>query len=699
MKGLRQMPFLRVAIPFIFGILFSIYFDKWHSFFFIFLLLSFTTLCFFQFFKNQYKRRWLFGLSMSLFVFSVAYYRTWSINELHDKSHFSHYLSDKKLYFEGQIADMPVIKGKRVKTKIKVHKMGFSPDSLFSVSGNVLTYIEKDSISTKIEYGDQLVFHQKLNVITPPTNPEAFDYKQFLHFQNIHYQIFIKENEYQKIEELNSFSIFKFAYQQRKKFLKHLREHLYDSQSFSVGSALILGYKDEMSEEIRERYKETGAMHVLAVSGLHVGLIYLIISFFFDKVFKIKNRLFRLIRGSFCLFGIWSFALLTGMSPSVLRASTMFTVIIVGYTISRNANIYNSLAVSAFVLLLYDPFLLLSVGFQLSYLAVFGIVYFQPKIALLFHCENKIANFFWQLFCVSLAAQFITLPLSLYYFHQFPTYFWLSGLIVVPAASIILSGGILIFLFEEFIPFVASYLGKALYCFISLVNDSLFFIQKLPLSLIKGIWISAFSAFLVYVSIGFLIHAINSRKGSSLLKSAGILLVCFIALAMQKSQLINNKKIVIYDIYKKTAINFINNNTSYALINNDLSAQNYNYASENFKYSQHVNKSEFIHINETNKEDEVFFIQNNFIQFYDKRLYILNADSQFQKDPLEIDYLIICGNPRLTMTQLLANFKFSKIIFDSSNSRYKVENWVKYCQENSLPYHYTATNGAWILNI
>lgn len=699
MKGLRQMPFLRVVIPFILGILASLYFEVSYASFFYISLFLFGMLVLIWYRENLYKTRWLFGLVATLLFFCLGYFRTALHNDLNDKQHFSHHLQEGKVYVEGNISEMPILKNGKIKTTIEVTKIGYNQNQIHLTTGKLLAYINADSLSQNLQYGDKIFLHQYLRNITAPANPEAFNYKRYLYCQNIHYQVFIKEKDWERIGNSNIYSVYKPAFALRKKFISYLRKYLPDEQSFSVGSALILGYKDEMDSEVRAAYAETGAMHVLAVSGLHVGIIYLLLSFFFDKIFKVKSQHFKIIRGLVCLLGIWSFALLTGMSASVLRASTMFSVIIVGTMLSRFPNIYNSLAASAFLLLFINPYILMNVGFQLSYLAVLGIVYFQPKIAMLIICENKFIDFAWQLLCVSVAAQLATLPLSLYYFHQFPVYFWLSGLIVVPAASLILSGGLLIFLFESMITNGAWIFGKAVEMIIYVVNQSIFIIQSLPFSVIKGIWISLFFAFVLYSVIGFLINAINTKRGKSLVFGMGLFLLFFIGAAFQKSQVINNKQLIVYDVYKSTLIHLIDNNKLYQLKNKGLDDNKIGFASDNYIYSQFVNKSEVIHINKNKVEDKHLYFENNFLQFHNQKIYLLNEMPKVLGASIELNYLLIYGNPEIDFAALENSLSYEKAIIDNSNTRKNINKWIEYFEANNIDYHYTPKHGAWILEL
>lgn len=700
MKSLRPVPFFRLILPFIGGILCAMYAGVKVEFLLWTLPIIFVISILISRLKGHFSKRWMYGVLLTLLFFLLGFIRYNQTYELNSAQHFSHQILSKTSVFEAEITDMPVVKNERLKVQLKILKTGSENKESVPADGNLLAYLDLDSLSQNLSYGDRIFFRGKPTQIRLPGNPVAFDYRKYLHTQNIHYQLFISESDWVKSAETGGYYVQRQAFKMRKKFLKILRKYLSDSETFSVGSALILGYKDEMNEDIRTAYAQTGAMHVLAVSGLHVGLIYLIISKLFDLLFGTYRRKMRFIKALTCLFGLWLFAMLTGMSPSVMRASVMFSVIIVAGLVRRNNRIYNSLCISALFLLLLNPFMLLSVGFQLSYLAVTGIVYFQPRIYALLICENKFADFLWQLCSVSIAAQLVTLPLSLYYFHQFPVYFWASGLVVVPAASLILSGGLLLFFFETlfsaFAPFIAAAIGFLLYWLIFTVNFCIKALQIIPGSVIEGIWISAFMMFILYVIMLFLVKGINTRKGKYLTAGTAILALVFILTAFEKSKFINNRQIIVYDVYKNSLIDFMCNGTSYSLISNDLKEKSYGFAVKNYHYAQDVNKSEVVNIDISDYNSPALFVKENFVQFFDKKLYLLDKMPQGNKKQIDLDFLIVRNNPYLNLEEVGKYFRCDKIIFDNSNSRYKVEDWKKYCEENAIDYHVVSESGAWI---
>lgn len=322
-------------------------------------------------------------------------------------------------------------------------------------AGKILVYHKSDR---RLQPGDLIWFQKSPEEIPGPTFPDEFDYKGFLAKKGIFYRKFIG----------NEFVVMGSSENRNPKFaLVRLRENLarlieskiHHKESRQIALALLIGQKESLDKEIRNAYAETGTMHILAVSGLHVGIIYAIFLFPL-RAFK-ERRKIPVGYLVFVISTIWIYAAMTGFSPSVVRASVMFSLIIAGQMRKRRPSIWNILAFSAMLMLIVDPDVLFEVGFQLSYLAVGGIAGLQPLILRWWLPSHRAAEYFWQLAAVSIAAQLVTFPLSLYYFHLFPTYFLVANLIVVPLAFLIMSVGVP-FLFLGKIPAVGDFLGLVL---------------------------------------------------------------------------------------------------------------------------------------------------------------------------------------------------------------------------------------------
>lgn len=349
-------------------------------------------------------------------------------------------------------------------------------------SGKVLVYHQS---KTPLFPGQILLINKAPEVISGPKNPNEFDYRDFLARKGIFHRQFIGE-DVSVIQSAQSSDFRYFLDHLRQKMVLMLEAKIPDPDSRQVALALLLGQKQNLDPAIREAYSETGVMHILAVSGLHVGIIYAIFLFLL-KVIRLKKHQTKYYL--LAVIGIiWLYAFLTGLSPSVLRAATMFSLITLGQMRDRKPSIYNVLAFSAMLLITVNPDVIFDVGFQLSYLAVIGIVLIQPLILNWWLPSSKVGEYFWQMTSVSIAAQLVTFPLSVYYFHVFPTYFLIANLFVIPISFLIMQVGVPLMILG-WILFLGEVLGWILSWLVWSQNQVTLLIHLFPLGTIDRLTI------------------------------------------------------------------------------------------------------------------------------------------------------------------------------------------------------------------
>jgi competence protein ComEC len=305
-------------------------------------------------------------------------------------------------------------------------------------------------------YGEVWLIRGHPDPSKPPLNPGEFDYRQYLAYRQVYHQQYIHPDQYAVVDTVPPNVLVALSMQLAEKLDGVFREYIKAKREYAIASALVLGIKDDVDSDTKQAYSSTGTSHIMAVSGLQVGLLYLALTWLLQKLFG-RVPGFRLWSALLGLTVIWGYAFVTGLSASVLRATVMFTFLIIGRAWGRQSSIFNTLAVAAFFLLLWSPFLVADVGFQLSFLAVLSIVYIQPRIARWLevkeyfyarqrHWQSKAGQWIWraigwfldkvwQAVALSLAAQVATFALGLYYFHQFPFSFLFSNLVAVPISS------------------------------------------------------------------------------------------------------------------------------------------------------------------------------------------------------------------------------------------------------------------------
>ncbi|HTD41056.1 MAG TPA: ComEC/Rec2 family competence protein, partial [Mucilaginibacter sp.] len=453
----------------------------------------------------------------------------------------------------------------------------------------------------------------------------------------------------------------------RQKLVDKFKRHMHSPEAIAVASTLILGYKADLSNDVLQAYSKTGTIHVLSVSGAHVAILFLMLNFVLG--FLNRFRYGKTIKAILIILIIWYYSLLTGFSPAVCRAAVMISMIIIGKTYSRYINTLNILAISAFFLLLYDPFFILDVGFQLSYLAVAGLVIFQPIVYKWMDIENKWGDKLWAACSISIAAQIITFPLSAYYFHQFPVYFLISNLFIIIPSEVILITGIAYLVLPD-IPFISSALGWIVEKSILLMDKVLATIEYFPYSGISKIWITTSEYILLYVIIICVFYFLYNRKKVLLLK---ISFVCTLLLAISVSLKrwghSQTDNIAFLNLRKHAGIVFKKGNEAVVVTDLNDTDKTYRYSIQPYLDSCQVINVHKLTL-DTNIRLPFFLKNNNLMQFQNKRLLLFDKKLEMTElsQKLKTDYLYISGNPDSYVDGINKNYNYSLLIIDNTNS-------------------------------
>ncbi len=390
------------------------------------------------------------------------------------------------------------------------------------------------------------------------------------------------------------------------------------------------------------------------------------------------------------LLTIWSFALLTGASSSVMRAAVMFSFFIVGKALHRNSNVYNTLAASAFCMLLWNPYLLMDVGFQLSYLAVLGIVAFQPKFYVFWQPENRLLDMAWKLTTVSLAAQVMTFPISLLYFHQFPMYFWLSGLVVIPAAYLILGGGFLLFITEMMGLFTVDWLGAILNGIIQVVNTSIFWLQQLPGGLIQGFWLNSWEVLWLYAIILCIVIAFYSRNFRWITGALVLAVVLAGSYALHSLQRLQQKEWVVYHVSGHSLWEVFDGEQVTAVQSPGIDKTSLDFATQNHHWAMGTRKRQQFSVNDSRP--------HQILDIFDKKVAVIGEKlPSGEGEPMKVDYILLQGNPDFELSDLQRRFDFHTLILDSSNDWQTSQHWRAACTQATVTMHEVRSKGAFVL--
>ena len=687
-KHIFQYPVFKLLLPFIIGIIIEIY-TKFYSNILLFSAITFILFLTFivaqKTIIHKYAFRWLYGfivfLNMVLFGIIIT-----SLNKNKPDDNFN--IQDST--YIGIIDEIPEKKENSLKTTVKL----LSPKNY-----KVILYLEPSDNEPAI--GNYIIFNTRLQEIKNPGNPHEFDYKKYLSFHNIFLQSYVKKENWKISKVKSPFNIRYYANNISNAILNIYESNELSGKELNIISAITLGYKSNLSRETKEIFSKSGAIHILAVSGLHVGIIFLILSFALK--FLNKNNGSRIIKSIIILLSIWIYAFIAGLSPSIQRASLMFSIITLGNLLNRQNSIYQSLALSAFILLLINPYNITEIGFQLSYLAVFGIVYFQPKIFKLIIFKNPVLSYLWALMAVSIAAQITTFPLTLFYFHQFPSLFLLTNLLVVPYAFIIIIFTILGILFS-FLPSLSLLIFSIIEFQTNYLYLFLEFIQNQQFALIENIFFVEYHLILYFLLIIFITSFIIQKSGKFAILSLTVILSIIILNQFSNYTFTNNKKYVAYNTNGNSLHAFYINKKCYLLSDSNLNESGLIYAVKNDLLFSGIknNNIYFITKNEIPAKNKDIYYKKIFDHYYIfkfdsiKILFVDKAlpDYLITNKKLFLDYIIIKNNANVDVSDLVKTFNTGKIIIDSSNNYYNAKKWINQCNNLEIPYHYINMDGA-----
>lgn len=555
---------------------------------------------------------------------------------------------------------------------------GFFNQKSMSTVGKLLVALKVDSLAPlKLNYGDQLMITADYLPVEPPYNPSEFDFKSWLAAKNIYHQTFIHQNQVVNLNQQKGNPIVRYALSVRQRQIETYRKLIHNDEAFAVASTLILGYRADLSKETLAAYSKTGTIHALSVSGMHVGIIYIMLTWLLS--FLDKTKASRLIKTVLICGLIWYYSLLTGFSSSVLRAALMLTIFILAKQFKRTNNSYNVLAFTAFALLLYNPFFIWNVGFQLSFLAVFGLIYFQPKIYKWWFVKNKWADKVWNVVALSLAAQLATLPLSIYYFHQFPVYFIVSNLFILIPVLFLMYLGIGILILHVY------FLAPIFEWLITFMNNGLKWIAHLPYAGITEIWINPWQ--LLLLTLLFLMFTIGLTYNKKrylflgIFASIGLLLT----VSIKKINANTQDELVFFSLRKNYAIAFIKGNQSILVTDLIKGDKNFNFFVKPALDQKKVDSIKFV------KWDEDF-VSANFVKKESQIIYqnqkILLIDQTFNDKRIvgnpKFNFVWIHNSPKQKIALLREDIVFNQLILDASNKDYLLSKFSAEADELNL---------------
>jgi competence protein ComEC len=639
----HRIPFLRLLIALATGILLGTVLET-GVFYLILVLSGISVFLILLNFFYDYELSFTFGLlvHIALIICGILF--------------FNFYNRKPEFFIEGKflaiVTEKMVEKPNSFQTVLEIRAFS-NNDSVYNTKEKIIALFEKNDQSKSLFPGQTICFEGSPQTIRNNGNPFEFDYAGYMFRQRIYRQVFIPVESWNSSKARIPHSFIIFAENIRIFFLEIYEKGDFDDNSLSILSALTLGYKKGLDPEIKRIFASAGVMHVLAVSGLHTGIVFLIVSFLFGFIKKKRFGTFAFVLLVITI--LWGFAFITGLSPSVKRSATMFSFLIIGQNLRRQTNTYNMLAASAFFLLLLNPNILFEAGFQLSYAAVFGIVFLQPRLEKILIVQTKFLQYFWVLFTVSVAAQIATFPLIVFYFNQVPLYFWISNLVIIPAVTILIPLGLFMLAFS-WIPLIFSILSFFTGLILKNLVIFLEFIESLPASVIK----MYFSGIEIFVLAGIMIFMFWFIEMKQKWQFKGIVIMMAILLLLSSGNKIfqPQKEIIVYNYAQQPVVHLIAGEYNY-IVSEEILPQNNMIHVLIDNTVVHLKLRSPVYLTRLDHyEDSNLLLQEGYLFFHD-RLLILNPKDK--QDPAP----------------------YSSYILVRQSDKY--EGWVKICTTNQGP--------------
>ncbi|MHA6249926.1 ComEC/Rec2 family competence protein [Pontibacter sp. CAU 1760] len=698
-------PFIRIALSLIAGIL--LYFIWGKDFHYPLGIFAFFVALYVAAFLYARRARTVAATNLAGFialvcVCSLGFWATQLHTSLNNSRHLA-YLPAAPTYYTGVVTDYVVQKPGYQQTVLEVQQVQVH-GVWQQANGKVQLSLPHDGAQTyEVGYGDVLLVKGAPQSVARTPNPNQFDYRAYLANKGIHHRHYLQPFQFKKIAEAPPNAFVYASIQLRRNLDQLLREHITKREVYAISSALILGVKDDLDNAIRNAYASTGTMHVLAVSGLHVGLIYVVLKWLLDLFAPSRRQ--RVLKVLLILGFLWTYAFLTGLSPSVLRAVVMFSMVTVADGIRRQTNIYNTIAIAATVLLLLNPYNLKEVGFQLSFLAVLGIVYLQPRLYNLLEADSYVLDKVWMWFTVTVAAQLATLPLGLYYFHQFPVYFWFANLVVVPVATLVLYTGLPALAFG-WVPGVGAFLFWVHGGLIQWMNVFNLWVQRIPYAVLDGIDITAQQTWLLYLLLCLLLLFLALRKLTYFALATVVTGVLSVQTIGEDLEQEDQRLMAVYKLRGETGIALVKRQQATLLTDSSLlpSADSYTYNILPHLRYLGIEQPQRMPISGTFTGTgalayTVLPDSNRMLVWQGKRMLFLSHPPKLQApQPLYLDYLFVRRNVRLWPSDL-QRYKVGKVILDGSNSPWYRQRLHQQLDTLGIAYYDVVDSGALVVRL
>ena len=685
---LDKNPFVRIILPFALGIVFHCYWSV-PAMVSISALGIFAALAVFLFRQYGYKSRWACGAALFLSIAALGS----AMAALNTPPNVVSDAGSRKCEYRASVTGTPSVGEKACKVDMRVEAVNLLGE-WHDFDARIVATIMKDSAATALKAGQTIKFSSRIDTLDMPKNPFGFNYSQYLQLNGVQGSIFLNPGEWE-LADGSVHGLRQHALNVRQMLVGLLEKAGLEGNELGLASTLVLGYKNNIDAEVKQAYMNAGAMHVLAVSGMHVGIVCSVLEML---MFVLGGRLASNFKRLVIVLLLWVYAFITGLSPSVLRATVMFSFLELGRLMRRDMSIYNTLAASAFLLLVINTDMLFKAGFQLSYAAVIGIVSLQPRIVKLLpvNRRNKPLRWFWELTAVSIAAQISTFPFCLYYFERTPVYFWLSNVVVSPGA-VLMIGLTMLLLAVSPVPVLTKVIGVATTYAARAMNWAVMSISNLPFSTIENTYISVFQAVAIGATILAALIWLRTRNCNWLIGSLASFLVFITPFSASAVRNSSTQALCVYYSPRNALAQFVDGNSSYWVQGAIGDARQAALMVKGGNIFWNSSRSADVDMRES--ESGRMLARDGFF-VYDSVSGLMISDStpRFKmKQPATLDFLIISGKPAIKPRQMPKNLTFSNVIIDGSVPPWLARDWERHYANSNV--HNVRQKGAFICQL
>lgn len=609
-------------------------------------------------------------------------------------THYVHYVDGSEQWIHLRVSDIPEPREKTLRMVAEVLDIADSGGATYSSHGKMLIYIEKPS---SIAVGDELLVLAQPRLPSGAENPHQFDYRRHLFRKGILYTCYIPSDTYRIIAH-NNRGLKAKATTLRKRLVDVIHFSALTPSQQGIAEALILGWNGDLDGNTQAQFRSAGISHLLCVSGLHVGIVALLVGW--CLFFMSNRRAMRIIKGLIQIFAIWAFVVITGMAPATMRAGLMFTFIVIGQMFFSRPPTLNAIAASALVLLVYKPLLLFDAGFQLSYVAVISIVVLEKPLESLMPIpdgENLVAKTLFSilkkirsLLCVSIVAQLATTPLTLFYFHSFAPYFLVANMTVIPFATLML-GSVMLMLAVCWWPMAFKAAGALASFFLGATERITETISLWPFALVEGVYFDG-TMLLLFFSIILLLGWTLAKKSWYTAIAALVISISFVIYARRvEARCVTQLHSDIYRVGNRTAIEYFVGHESYLLCDT-ATAKNpdrIDYQTSNNLIWHQVRQRHILPL-DTSYNDGHLFVKDRFVGFDGHRMRIVDRSNyRYQSQQrIKLDYILLRESPFITIAELQHQYDFDTLIISSQNSQHRIKEWQRQCDLLGVPYRH-----------